>query len=227
MIPDAYPPIQDGDFATPSLFNDRFLLAWQQVDALNAELSTHSDAISALSGRSFDDRYSLLSHNHDASYLKLSGGALTGSLIVPSLDVQGASQSVDFTTFDNASIGRVTRRVKRIAVLTSYTDILRLGTVGSYRITVAGADLSLGPRSMGFYEVMAVVSNDYMMLGAITKHLEVTGDGLDIRWVGATGSYSTTGAVLQIKTQQTTSNEWVVMVEEYARDARGNLTWLV
>lgn len=244
MIPDAYPPIQDGDFATPSLFNDRFLLAWQQVDALNADTIANSDAISALSGRSFDDRYSLLSHNHDASYLKLSGGTMPGGLSVMGGLVVG-STNLSPTFLLDAGVGRlssgahtiqdalgrgaVTRWARRFSVpSSSYIDLLQLGTRGSYRITVGGCDVSSGPRSMGFYEVMAVVSSDYMLLGAITKHLEVAGDGLNLQWAGVTGSYSTAGAVLRAKTQQTTSDYWIVNVEQMALGTGGtyDLTWL-
>lgn len=151
----------------------------------------------------------------DSRYLQLDGGVLKGPLGAGDLTVGGVNS------------GQVTRSARLVSLPNTYVNVLQLGAIGSYRITVAGADNSLGPRSMGFYELMAVVSGDYMLLGTVTKHLEIVADGVTMQWAGVTGAYSAEGATLRMRTNQTTSNYWVVMVEEYTRSSSPKMVWLV
>lgn len=112
---------------------------------------------------------------------------------------------------------------------TVFTSIVTLGIRGTYKVTIAGADASLGARSEHISESWVVVSNDYASQVQPNFILNSVTTGLDVNWVSGSG-VSLPSRTLQVKARDTSSNQFIVTVEVFGGNSSAvtpPITWLI
>lgn len=109
----------------------------------------------------------------------------------------------------------------------SWTNLLRVNFRGAYKITIGGSDASNGSYGMHYSETICVASNDTVTNTVPNVLLNVAGLGLDVQWAtsgtGTTDSHRT----LQIRPQNSASNQWVVKVEALTTTINQKVTWFI
>lgn len=126
-------------------------------------------------------------------------------------DIIQKGSSVVGGNFNTGHLGIYTKLID-ITNTATYTDIVTVGTRGTFKITIAGADTTGGARSQHISETYICVSNDYSMQVPPKIILDEVLSGLDVKWKAANG-YTAETRTLQVKARDAASNIFVVKVE--------------
>lgn len=135
------------------------------------------------------------------------------------LRIPGADDAVTYlSNVKGHTRSRASSRFINVSDTSNFTDIVEVGTRGSFKITISGSDASSG--SLGFHisESWIVVSNDTSRKPPVNVITNLAGVGLDVQWKDATSGIGVDRRTLQVKPQTTPANQYIVNVEVFSGD---------
>lgn len=151
---------------------------------------------------------------------------ILNSMRVQALDVNG---DVKYNgNFTGADCSVYTKAIS-VADVGTFTNVVQLGTRGSFKVTIAGCDATTGKRAEHISESWVVVSDNTATQAPINFILNSETTGLDVEWLAASGS-SIGARTLKVKPREAVSNQFIVRVEVFGANTGFNnvpVTWLI
>ena len=109
----------------------------------------------------------------------------------------------------------------------AYTDLLKVPYVASCIITIGGAENSNGKYGLHLSHNYSIADLSRVYHGTANVIYNYSNKGMDTQWKASTGYNEEDSRILQVKTQDSSADLWVVKVEMLSRNESNEVEFLI